>query len=178
MEEKTFGIPIYDPNETHNKIDELLGSKPDDIKVIFKRPICPECGKEFGFGFWRNNIPKNYENYCYDCAYKHIQEDLAKNDSDDLLLELYEKLDRDDLYHFLSDEQRERAYNLYVIKQEKEEHIKYFNEVKDLYNQAFNLSTEHKTSVDFEFYALLLQRIDKSIEKNSYKSDPRNIVFR
>ena len=174
MEEKTFGIPIYDPDKDHSKIDELLGSKPDDA-ITFKRPICPDCGKEHGFF---SLIPERYNIYCENCAHKHIQEDLAKNDSDDLLLELYEKLDRDDLYHFLSDEQRERAYNLYVIKQEKEEHIKYFNEVKDLYNQAFELSTEHKTSVDFEFYALLLQRIDKSIEENSYKSDPRNIVFR
>jgi len=178
MEEETFGIPIYDPNETHSKIDELLGNKPNDLTVAFKKPTCPDCGKEFGFFFWKQHMPERYENYCKDCAYKHVQEDLAKDDSDDLLLELYEKLDSDSLYHFLSDEQRERAYNLYATKQEKEEHIKYFNEVKDLYNQAFELSTEHKTSVDFEFYALLLQRIDKSIEENSYKSDPRNIVFR
>jgi hypothetical protein len=94
-----------------------------------------------------------------------------------LLVELYEELDHDNIYMFLTDGQIERARDLYDAKCEKEEHIKYFNEVKDLYNQAFELSTEHRTSVDFEFYALLLQRIDRSISENSYKRDPRNIVF-
>lgn len=171
MEEETFGIPIFDPAKD---IDKLLGSKSDDVRP-FKRPICPDCGKEHGL--FCSRIPERYNAYCEDCAHKHIQEDLAKENSDDLLVELYEELDHDNIYMFLTDGQIERARDLYDAKCEKEEHIKYFNEVKDLYNQAFELSTEHRTSVDFEFYALLLQRIDRSISENSYKRDPRNIVF-
>lgn len=171
MEEKTFGIPIYDPNKD---IDELLGSKSDDV-ITFKRPTCPDCGKEHGL--FCSHIPERYNAYCEDCAHKHIQEDLAKENSDDLLVKLYEELDQDNIYMFLTDGQIERARDLYDAKCEKEEHIRYFNEVKDLYDQAFKLSKEQHTSVDFEFYALLWQRIDKSISENSYKSDPRNIVF-
>lgn len=174
MEEKTFGIPIYDPNKSQEEIDELLGGKSDDL-ITFKRPTCPDCGKEHGL--FCSRIPERYNIYCEDCAHKHIQEDLAKENSDDLLIELYEELDHDNIY-MLTNDQIERARDLYDAKCEKEEHIKYFNEIKDLYDRAFNLSTEHRTSVDFEFYALLLQRIDKTIEENSYKSDPRNIVFR
>lgn len=174
MEEKTFGIPIYDPDKDHSKIDELLGSKPDDA-ITFKRPICPDCGKEHGFF---SLIPERYNIYCEDCAHKHIQEDLTKENSNDLLIELYEELNYKNIYTFLTDDQIKRARCLYDAKREKEEHIKYFTEVKNLYDQAITLSKECKTSVDFEFYALLLQRIDKSIEENSYKSDPRNIVFR
>ena len=37
MEEETFGIPIYDPNKSQDEIDELLGSKPNDL-ITFKRP--------------------------------------------------------------------------------------------------------------------------------------------
>ena len=174
MEEKTFGIPIYDPDKDHSKIDELLGSKPDDA-ITFKRPICPDCGKEHGFF---SLIPERYNIYCEDCAHKHIQEDLTKENSNDLLIELYEELNYKNIYTFLTDDQIKRARCLYDAKCEKEEHIKYFTEVKNLYDQAITLSKECKTSVDFEFYALLLQRIDKSIEENSYKSDPMNIVFR
>ena len=174
MKEETFNISIYDSNEDHSKIDELLGSKSNDL-ITFKRPPCSDCGKEHGL--FCSRIPERYNAYCEDCAHKHIQEDLAKENSDDLLIELYEELNQDNIYMFLTDGQIERARDLYDAKCEKEEHIKYFNEVKDLYGRAFKLSKEHHTSVDFEFYALLWQRIDKSISENSYKSDPRNIVL-
>ena len=84
---------------------------------------------------------------------------------------------RDRAYDNIYESAYSAAQEKYMHDLENAERIDY-EIVKDLYNQAFELSTEHKTSVDFEFYALLLQRIDKSIEENSYKSDPRNIVFR
>lgn len=175
MEEKTFSIPIYDPDKNHIEIDELLSNNSNDLTITFKKPTCPDCGKECRF---YSRIPKKYNLYCEDCAHKHIQEDLAKENSNDLLIELYEELNYKNIYTFLTDDQIKRARCLYDAKCEKEEHIKYFTEVKNLYDQAITLSKECKTSVDFEFYALLLQRIDKTINENSYKSDPRNIVFR
>ena len=152
-----------------------MGNKPNDLTFTLKKPICSDCGKECSF---YSHIPKKYNLYCEDCAHKHIQEDLTKENSNDLLIELYEELNYKNIYTFLTDDQIKRARCLYDAKCEKEEHIKYFTEVKNLYDQAITLSKECKTSVDFEFYALLLQRIDKTINENSYKSDPRNIVFR
>lgn len=174
MEEKTFSIPIYDPDKNHIEIDELLSNNSNDLTITLKKPICSDCGKECSF---YSRIPKKYNLYCEDCAHKHIQEDLAKENSNDLLIELYEELNYKNIYIFLTDGQIKRARDLYDAKHEKEEHIKYFTEVKNLYGQAISLSKECKTSVDFEFYALLLQRIDKTVSENSFKSDPRNKVF-
>lgn len=174
MEEKTFGIPIYDPDKNHIEIDELLSNDSNDLTITLKKPICSDCGKECSF---YSRIPKKYNLYCEDCAHKHIQEDLTKENSNDLLIELYEELNYKNIYTFLTDGQIKRARDLYDAKCEKEEHTKYFNEVKNLYDQAITLSKECKTSVNFEFYVLLLQRIDKTISENSYKSDPRNKIF-
>lgn len=139
MEEKTFGIPIYDPDKSRIEIDELLSNNSNDLTITLKKPTCSDCGKECSF---YSHIPKKYNLYCEDCAHKHIQEDLTKENSNDLLIELYEELNYKNIYTFLTDDQIKRARCLYDAKCEKEEHIKYFTEVKNLYDQAITLS-EH-----------------------------------
>ena len=49
MEEKTFSIPIYDPDKNHIEIDESLSNNSDDLTITFKKPTCPDCGKECSF---------------------------------------------------------------------------------------------------------------------------------
>ena len=164
----------------NDQIDKLLGIKPDDLSKALKPPTCPACGKEFGFFLGRRDLPEKYSRMCQDCAHKQILEDLKTFDKEareKLLIELYEKLEQKSIYRTLPDEIFEEAQKLYEAKIKKEIHQKYIDEVKNLYKQAYENSLKSGESSDIEFYALLLQRIDSNIDKNSYKSDPRNIVF-
>lgn len=163
-----------------DQVDKLLGIKPDDFSKALKPPTCPVCGKEFGFFLGRLDLPEKYSGLCQDCAHKQILEDLKTFDKEareKLLIELYEKVEQKSIYRTLPDNIFEEAQKLYEAKIEKETHQKYIDEVKDLYKQAYENSLKSGESSDIEFYALLLQRIDSDIDKNSYKSDPKNIVF-
>lgn len=164
----------------NDQIDKLLGIKPDDLSKALKPPTCPACGKELGFFLGRPDLPEKYSKLCQDCAHKQILEDLKTFDKEareELLIELYEKVEQKSIYRTLPDDIFEEARDLYEVKLKKEEHQKYIDEVKGLYKQAYENSLKSGESSDIEFYALLLQRIDRDIGKNSYKSDPRNIVF-
>ena len=160
-----------------SKIGELLGLKPDNLSLAIQRPVCPSCGQEYGFFFWKRKKPKKYSKLCDKCVEKQIQEDLKGNDRKKLLLELYEQLDHNSLYRLLTNDDYEEARELYDAKLEEEDHQKYVDEVKALHAKAYEMSSKSGNGVDVEFYALLLQRIDKLIEDNGYKRDPRNIRF-
>lgn len=164
----------------NDQIDKLLGIKPDDLSKALKPPTCPACGKHFGFYSAKNLLPEKYRQFCINCAIKQVEQDIRASDKitrDALLLEIFEKVEKNRIFKFLPDDLYNEAAELYELEQDKRAHQKYIDEVKTLYKQAYENSLKSGESSDIEFYALLLQRIDNNIDKNSYKSDPRNIVF-
>lgn len=163
-----------------NKIDDLLSSKPSDLSNAITYPTCAFCGKHFGFYSAKNLLPEKYRQFCINCAIKQVEQDIRASDKitrDALLLEIFEKIEKNRIFKFLPDDLYNEAAELYKLEQDKRAHQKYIDEVKNLYKQAYENSLKSGESSDIEFYALLLQRIDNNIDKNSYKSDPRNIVF-
>lgn len=122
--------------------------------------------------FFGRRLPSAYEQLCDDCARKEIQ----KITDDTELLAVYKILGEycDD---YLSTNQLNKAWDLYQKEKVDLEHKKYITEIENLAKKA-GYDDGDFTSNFTELLALLLERIDKSISENSYKSDPRNIVFR
>lgn len=161
-------------------IKDLLDSKPSDLSNAITYPTCTSCGKHFGFYSAKNLLPEKYRQFCINCAIKQVEQDIRASDKitrDTLLLEIFEKIEKNRIFKFLPDDLYNEAAELYKLEQDKRAHQKYIDEVKNFYKQAYENSLKSGESSDIEFYALLLQRIDSSIGENSYKSDPRNIVF-
>ena len=159
--------PEKDSSVSRDKIDELLSCKPDKSKIKIEYPKCKACGKEFYYFFGRG-LPKKYDDLCDSCAKKQVQQ---VSDEKEILC-LYESLG-EHCSNYLTSEQCHIAYQLMIEKKKAQEHKKYIEEIEGLASKAsYILTPEAK-----EFYALLLQRIDKTIGENSYKRDPRNIVF-
>lgn len=157
--------PGKDGSVSHDDIDRLLSCKPDKIEIEY--PKCKACGKEFYYFFGRN-LPEKYDGFCDSCAKKQIQQ---VSDEEELL-SLYKSLE-DRCSYYLTSEQCHVAWQLYQDEEKALEHKKYVEEIESLAHEASYILTPGAK----EFYALLLQRIDETIGENSYKSDPRNIVF-
>jgi len=158
--------PEKDGSVSHDEIDRILGCKPDTIKIEY--PKCKTCGKEFYYFFGRN-LPEKYDGFCDSCAKKQIQQVSDEKE----LLSLYKSLE-DRCSYYLTSEQCHVAWQLYQDEQKALEHKEYVEKIERLASRAsYTMTPEAK-----EFYALLLEKIDKSISENSYKRDPRNIVFR
>ncbi len=157
--------PEKDGSVSQDKIDRLLSCKPDKIEIEY--PKCKACGKEFYYFFGRR-LPEKYDKLCDSCAKEQIQQVSDEKE----LLSLYESL-KEHCSSYLTSEQCHIAYQLMIEKKKAQEHKEYVEEIEKLASKAsYILTPEAK-----EFYALFLERIEKSISENSYKRDPRNIVF-
>lgn len=153
-------------------IDSLLssGQKPTSFWV----PKCESCGKEY-HRYCLNNLPTKYAKLCDECVKKQVESDLKCDSTrkETLLSFVRDENGRNTAYEFLSREQLDEAYELLNKENKELEHKKYQDEVREMYAKAI----QSGKPTDLEFYALLLERIDEKIAENSYKADPRNIVF-
>ena len=157
---------------TEDDVDRILNSKPskDVIFNSIEYPKCKNCGKEF-HRFFGRRLPSAYEQLCDDCARKEIQQ--ITDDTE--LLAIYKILD-EYCNDYLSTNQLNKAWDLYQKEKVDLEHKKYITEIENLAKKA-GYEEGDLTSNFTELLALLLERIDESISDNSYRSDPRNIVF-
>lgn len=167
LKNKITNDPYIDP------IDSILNSKPELVSICV--PVCESCSKEF-HRFFAYHMPEKYVKLCDECAKKQVESDLKCDSTrkETLLSFVRDKGERNIADQFLNREQLDEAYELLKEENRKLEHKKYQDEVREIYGKA----QQSGQPTDLEFYALLLERIDKKIAENSYKADPRNIVFR